>query len=263
MATVTGLVMAHNEEKNLEDCLSSLSFCDDIVVVLDKCTDRSREIALKHTKNIVEGSFEIEGERKKAGLLAVKTDWVFDLDADERVPFELAQEIREVITKSKADLHLVPVDNYVDQKLIRYGWGAYFGVMQRWGLYRLGAKSFGEDRVHPKLTLSGTKGEKLKNPLIHFVDNDITDMLARLNRYTSARAKDLVEKGVLEGKLPRETYGKNIRRIFSRFFKCYVMLKGYREGKWGFLIALCSGLYPILSYLKATLEGTRQRVSKP
>ncbi|MCW5699285.1 MAG: glycosyltransferase family 2 protein, partial [Rhodospirillales bacterium] len=49
----------------------------------------------------------------------------------------------------------------------------------------------------------------------------------------------------------------NLRRLFSRFFKCYVGRKGYREGRWGFLIALCAGLYPLLSYLKASLEEDR------
>jgi hypothetical protein len=73
-------------------------------------------------------------------------------------------------------------------------------------------------------------------------------MLARLDRYTSARAKDLRESGNIG------SYGRNVRRIFSRFWKCYVARRGYREGPYGFLIALCAGLYPILSYLKARLE---------
>ena len=82
----------------------------------------------------------------------------------------------------------------------------------------------------------------------HYVDRDISDMIARLDRYTTARARDLRESGDI-GSL-----GHNIRRIFSRFYKCFVARKGYREGVWGFLIALFAGLYPILSYLKARLE---------
>ena len=73
-------------------------------------------------------------------------------------------------------------------------------------------------------------------------------MLRRLDRYSSARAADLRESGDIG------SYGKNLRRIASRFCKCYIGRRGYREGPWGFLIALCAALYPILSYLKARLE---------
>jgi len=73
-------------------------------------------------------------------------------------------------------------------------------------------------------------------------------MIARLDRYTTARAKDLRESGEVG------SFAANLRRIFSRFFKCYVTRKGYREGLYGFLIALFAGLYPMLSYLKARLE---------
>ena len=84
--------------------------------------------------------------------------------------------------------------------------------------------------------------------MIHYVDRDISDMIARLDRYTTARARDLRASGDIG------SFGHNIRRIFSRFWKCYVRRRGYREGQYGFLIALMAGLYPILSYLKASLE---------
>ena len=84
--------------------------------------------------------------------------------------------------------------------------------------------------------------------MVHLVDRDISDMLHRLDRYTTARALDLRDSGDI-GTLPANT-----RRIFSRFWKCYVARKGYREGPWGLLIALMAGLYPILSHLKARLE---------
>jgi len=89
---------------------------------------------------------------------------------------------------------------------------------------------------------------RLISPMVHYVDRDISDMIQRLDRYTTARAADLRHSGDI-GK-----FSSNIRRIFSRFWKCYVTRRGYREGPYGFLIALFAGLYPILSYLKARLE---------
>ena len=85
----------------------------------------------------------------------------------------------------------------------------------------------------------------LKESLDHFVDNDINDMFNRLNAYTDARALDIKENN--DG----GSFLGNAKRIFSRFFKCYFLRKGYREGRYGFFIALCAGLYPIWSYLKA------------
>ena len=103
------------------------------------------------------------------------------------------------------------------------------------------------DSIHPTLELKGPKGE-LKNRMVHYVDRDISDMINRLNRYTTAKAADLRASGDIG------SFGHNVRRIFSRFWKCYVARRGYREGVYGFLIALFASLYPILSYLKARLE---------
>ena len=114
-------------------------------------------------------------------------------------------------------------------------------------LFTPGAKIWGRERVHPKLRLSGER-RRLSTPMVHYVDRSVTDMIDRLNRYTSARAKDLRESGDI-GRL-----GPNVRRIFSRFWKCYVARRGYREGPHGFLIALMAGLYPILSHLKARID---------
>jgi hypothetical protein len=153
-----------------------------------------------------------------------------------------------MMAASAADWHQVPVDNYIGDRLIRWGWGASFGKSGYPGLFRKGAKIWGPQRVHPALTLTGNRGADLVTRIEHYVDRDISDMLRRLDRYTTARALDLREGGDIG------SYPANVRRIFSRFWKCYIGRKGYREGPYGFLIALCAGLYPILSYLKARLE---------
>lgn len=257
--TLSALVVVHNEETRLAACLEKLGFADELVVVLDKCTDRSREIALRYTDEtrLVEGSWELEGPRRNTGIAACAGEWIVEVDADEHVPSALAEEIRRVIAASDADYHEILVDNYIGAKLVRWGWGASFGKAAYPGLFRKGAKSWGMQRVHPSLTWTGRGGRKaVKGPMLasrldHYVDRDISDMILRLDRYATLRAADLRDSGEV-GSL-----GNNIRRLFSRFFKCYVRRKGYREGGWGLLIALCAGLFPLLAYLKATLEETR------
>lgn len=108
--------------------------------------------------------------------------------------------------------------------------------------------------MHPGLDWNGTEGAKIEAAAIrHDVDRDISDMLRRLDRYSSLRAADLLESGDI-GTLPG-----NLRRFFSRFFKALVTRGGYREGGWGLLLAFCAGLFPLLSHLKARLEPERHR----
>ncbi len=246
--TVSALVVIHNEEARLADCLDRLRFADEIVVVLDRCTDRSAEIARRYTNVLVEGAWELEAGRRNTGIEACHGDWILEVDADERVSPALAVEIRQVVATSRYDRHLIPVDNYIGDTLVRYGWGGSFGKGAYHGLFRKGAKRFGEGRVHPKLHLSGEQGPALANPLAHMVDRNISDMIRRLDRYTSARAQDLRDHGDPD---PTRTY---VRRAFTRFYKCYIGRRGYREGGWGLLIAIFAGLYPLLSHLKAKLE---------
>lgn len=245
---LSALVVARNEEAQLAECLACLAFADEIVVVLDRCEDRSRDVARRFTDHVIEGAWEREGPRRNAGIAACRGEWILEVDADERIGADLAAEIREIAARSPADWHLIPVDNYVGDRLVRWGWGASFGRSAYAGLFRRGAKRWGDGRVHPAIALSGRQGPTLGARLAHYVDRDISDMLRRLDRYTTARAQDLRDSGDIG------SFARNLRRIFSRFWKCYVGRRGYREGAWGFLIALCAALYPILSYLKARLE---------
>lgn len=245
---LSALVVAHNEEAQLADCLERLAFADEIVVVLDKCTDASRAIAARFTDRLIDGSWELEGGRRNAGIAACRGQWIVEVDADERVTPALAEEIRAVIGISRHDWHDIPVDNYIGRRLVRHGWGGSFGKPAYPGLFRKGAKLWGEERVHPRLTFSGTKGPSLSARLDHYVDRDISDMIHRLDRYSTARAKDLRDKGEIG------SFAANLRRLVTRFWKCYVSRGGWREGGHGFLIALFAGLFPLLSYLKAKLD---------
>ncbi|MEK9672765.1 MAG: glycosyltransferase family 2 protein [Rhodospirillaceae bacterium] len=242
------VISVHNEEAQLDACLKTLGFGDELVVLLDKCTDGSEAIARKYTDKVVSGAWAIEGERRNAGIDACSGDWILEVDADERVPDALAQEIRALIQTTPYDWHEILVDNYIGDRLVRWGWGASFGKAAYPGLFKKGVKRWGMQRVHPSLQWSGHKGPQLQNRLDHYVDRNISDMLRRLDNYTTARAKDLRESG------QAGSFANNLRRLFTRFFKCYVARKGYREGGYGFLIALCAGLYPLISHLKAKLE---------
>lgn len=244
--TLSALVVVHNEEEQLPQCLSALQFADELVVVLDKCTDQSKNIALQFRAKIVEGAWDIEGDRRNTGIQACSSDFILEVDADERIPEPLAKEIRMVINTTPYDYFRIPVDNYIGTRLVKHGWGGSFGVRAEVALFRPNAKRWGQGRVHPPVTLTGEAGEDLKNPYIHYMDRDIRETLARLMSYVESRALDINDGRIKPG----STLG-NIRRFFSRFFRCYIRRKGYKEGIYGLVIATCAGLFPVLSALRA------------
>ena len=210
---LSALVVARNEAAQLAQCLSCLAFADEIVVVLDRCEDRSRDIAGEFTDHIIEGAWEREGPRRNAGIAACRSEWILEVDADERVGPALAAEIGALVAGSSADWHLIPVDNYIGERLVRWGWGASFGRSAHAGLFRRGAKSWGDQRVHPAVALSGVQGPRIEARLVHHVDRNISDMLLRLDRYTTLRAQDLRDSGDIG------SFARNLRRIASRFLK--------------------------------------------
>ncbi len=244
MKKISALIVVHNEEFQIDKCLRTLDFCDEIVVILDKCTDNSLSIVKKFTNRYFTGNWVIEGERRNFGIEKCTSDWILEVDADERVSLELKSEILNTIKTSKFDWHQIPVENYIDNKLVKFGWGAYFGKTAYAGLFKKGYKQWGFQRVHPKIKLRGKRGFDLKNSLVHYYCKNISDLLKKLDSYSSARAIDL------KNEKKKENLFKNFRRIFSRFWKCFFLRKGYKEGKTGFMIAIIASIYPLISYLK-------------
>ena len=251
MTTLSIVIPAHNEATRFTALLPTLTFANELIIIADRCTDDTAAIANSYGAKVIEGAWPLEGERLMAGFNAVQSDWILHLDADEQIPAALALEIQETVRTSQADYHHILVDNYIGTHLVRHGWAGSFGTSKVARLFRRGSKSYGNQHVHPAAKITGTMGADLKTPLIHHVDDNISDMLARLDRYTTLRAKD-IRAGLIN--IKRETLPKNIQRFFTRFYKAYFSRNGRKEGHWGMVIALMAGLFPLISYLKAKLE---------
>jgi glycosyltransferase involved in cell wall biosynthesis len=257
MKKISAVIVAHNEEKKIGDCLRSLDFVDEIVVVLDKCTDKTKEIALSYAQKIIEGSWNIEGERRNIALANASGDWILEIDADERVSKELKEEILFTVNNNLSPCTFsVPIANYVGTRWVKYGWLRIFGVLERQTLSYRGLKIYDEDKeVHPTYKLDG-EVKLLTKPIIHLVDDDISDLINRFNRYTNWKSNDMITKGevtkekILEKKFC-DGFFSMMMAFKLRFFKSLILKKGYKEGLTGLLIAMLCGLYPLVSYLKA------------
>lgn len=244
---LSALVVAHNEEEILAECLKRLAFADELVVVLDRCTDGSKAIAALYADTVLEGAWELEGDRRNLGIRTCRGAWIIEADADEWINQELAAEIWQVIEKDAHDIYDLPVHNFVGGVFVKSGWGGgSFGKNSYQGLYRKGVKWWGATRAHPHLTVNGARGPDLKNHVVHHVDRNLSDMLIRLDRYTTFRAKDLVDAGETHASL-----GTMFRKFLSRFWKVYVVRGAWREKHMGFMIAICGALYPLIAHIKA------------
>lgn len=245
---LSAVVVAHNEEYHLDDCLKSLGFADELVVVLDKCTDKSKEIALRHTKKIVEGSWDIEGARRNAALSNCNGKWIIELDADERISHQLRDEILENINDDKNQNLAAKIDNHIGNRSINNGWLRVIAVSHRQFVHLNGNKKYYEDRsLHPEAKLDG-QIKMLKNPITHYMDHNLSDLISRFNKYTDLRARDLLKS---RKRLVRKNIITDLVSFINLFFKAFILKKGYKEGKIGLLIAILCASYKITSYSKA------------
>jgi glycosyltransferase involved in cell wall biosynthesis len=226
-------------------------FADEIVVVLDRCTDGSKAIAQRFGATLIEGAWEIEGPRRNAGLAACTKDYTLEIDADERCPPALGEEIRRVLAARPQGGVFIPFDNRIGGRSIVHGWGAYNGVGGKRCLFPSHTKSWGDGRLHPPVT-QAPEVARTEARMVHHVYRDIPHMYERLLRYCRLAALDMVEQGTIP------PAAKTVRRFFSRFWKSYVSRQGRREGFMGVAMALYSALYPALSHLMA-LEMKRAK----
>jgi len=254
---LSALVCAHNDEGRLADCLRRLDFCDEIVVVADRCTDRSQEIARRHGARVIDGIFPLESQRKAAGVAACLGEWVLEVEADEQVDPTLAYEIRATIHgRPGGDWFHVPVDNYVGGALVRHGWGAGLGAVLAPKLYRRRVKRWQARRVDPAVTLDGRHAGALETPIRRHAAPDLGHMMTQLNAQTWLRAQDLADAGKTGG------LAGDVATAIGRFWTCYVWRQGLREGELGFVISLMAGLDAVLCGVRAReLVRTRAKAA--
>ena len=256
MVRLTALVCAQNQEAQLSRCLRRLSFCDEIVVVADRCTDGSQEIARRQGAILVDGIFPLQNQRKAAGLAACTGDWILELEADEEVDPALAWEIRAVLKRPTGAAYVIPIHNYVGDAPVRGGWTGDLSSDRAVRLYRRGLKAWRPRRLDEGAAAPGAEVGALTGALRRHLGDDLGGLLERLRRISGMAAEDLADGG----QPPRAGAGA----AAAGFLRSYLLRGGWREGRLGLVVAALTSLYPILASLRAReLIAAREAALRP
>ncbi len=237
MNKISAVVSTYNEEKNIERCLKSLSFADEIIVVDHESSDKTLELAKKYTKDV----FSQENDalaidlQKNFGFVKANGDWVLSIDADEEVSQELAEEIKKVIKKkNEINGYWIPRKNIIFGKFIEHtGW--YPDPQLR--LFRKGKGKFVKAHVHEPIKLEG-ESAYLNNFLIHHHYETIAEFIKKtVGSYAPSEAQEYLDKGY------QFSYLDAIRFPLNEFLSRFFARKGYKDGLHGLMLSFLMAFY--------------------
>jgi len=257
------VVLTKNEERNIQRCLRSLDFVDEIVVVDDYSSDNTLNQILKIKNQNDKSKFKIFqrklnsdfSKQRNFGIKKAKGEWVLFLDADEEVSKELKEEIKEVVRYASLERDDL-VGFYIKRRDYFWGREVRFGEVlkvRRKGILRLVRKGFGqwEGKVHEKFEIRNSKFEikTLKNFINHYPHPTIKEFLQDINFYSSLRVDELFQKG-------KKTNILEI--IFYPLFKFilnYFIYFGFLDGASGFVYAFMMSFHSFLVRSKLYIKN--------
>lgn len=239
---ISAVVLVKNEEKNIVDCLEGLLFCDEIIIVDDYSTDKTEDLIKKYEKEHpkiqvfkqhLDNNFS---KQREFGISKAKNDWIFFVDADERVSKELASEIKESATvNSKYDGFLVKRIDYMWGKELKHGETGSIKLLRVFNKTKGNFKG----KVHEVWVTNGYV-DSLANPLLHYPHESISDFLKEINFYSDLRAKELFESGKKTGFFRIIIYAK------GKFVLNYILRAGFLDGTAGMVHAVMMSLHSFL-----------------
>lgn len=227
--TISAILITKNEAANLPDCLRSIAFCSEIVVVDSGSTDETIQKVREAGGRVIETKdWPGFGMQKQRALEAATGEWVLSIDADERITPELAKEILRGIREGKAQGFYIKRRSQFLGKWMRYG-GWYPDHVLR--LAKRSVAEFDSSPVHEKLLVEGTLAN-LEYPLLHYSYRNLADVLKKQSHYAQVgAAKNRAAKkngGIFMGWL----------RALWTFFRLFILQRGFLDGRHGMLSAI-------------------------
>lgn len=243
-------IITLNEEHNLPDCLASVAFADEIVVIDGGSHDRTCDIARTAGARVIESlDWCGFGVQKNRAVDACTGDWVLSIDADERVPEPLRDEIVSALRDPAFDVYEMPRrSNYCGQFMRHSGWWPDY--VRR--MFRRGTARFSLAPVHESLQTDRAVG-RLRNPIEHWSYRTMEQVLDKVNRYSSLSAPVVVQRG------RRPTIATAVVHGAAAFLRTYLLKRGFLDGSHGFMLAISNAEGSYYRYIKAMLLEQQRR----
>jgi len=235
------LVPTFNEEKNIRDCLESVKWADEIVIVDSYSYDNTVKIAREYTDKILQHEYINSASQKNWAIPQLSNEWIMIVDSDERVTPELKEEILKVLTDGTSynGFYIYRKNHFLAKEIKHCGWNKDKCLR----LFRKGMGKYQEREVHADIILEGKVGY-LKNKLIHYTFDSFAQYIKKWDRYTSWASID-------RGKKTKRVrwYYLTLRPLW-RFIKQYILKLGFLDGKEGYIICKLAAMSVFMKYAK-------------
>ena len=243
MPKLAVLILTKNEEKNIAECIQSAAFANEIVVIDSGSTDRTRELAESAGARFVVHLMDDEGfaGQRNYALTQTNADWVFYLDADERITADAVAEIQAIVHQDTLSVWRVKRMNIVFGQMMRYGeHGPDFvtRLFQRESVHWEGV-------VHERPVMKKqAEVHTLHGVLHHYTYNDWDRYFDKFNQYTTLMAIKMQEKG------KNGSFVDILLHPIFAFIRFYILKRGFLDGKQGFIFAVTHYFYTMIKYVK-------------
>jgi glycosyltransferase involved in cell wall biosynthesis len=248
--SISVVVITKNEEANIERCLASVAWADEIVVVDSGSVDRTAEIARRFTQRVYDEPWRGFGAQKNLALSYATGDWVLSLDADEWVSESLRDELKAAAQSDGLEAWRVPRRSSFCGKFLKHsGWWPDYVTR----FFRRGKARFSDHRVHERIIVDGRTGT-LKSPLMHESYRTLDQVIEKMNRYSTLAAQDLHSRG------RSASVFTALGRGLWAFIRTYALRAGFLDGREGLMVAVATAESTYYRYLKLMhlREGDRR-----
>jgi len=227
-ATISVIIISHNEARDIEACLRSVSWADEIVVVDSGSTDGTREIAAGWTDKVHDIPWKGFGPQKNHALDLATGDWVLSLDCDERVSDALREELTSVLATTDCEAFLVPFRSSYCGRFMRFGdWSGE----RKLRVFRRDAGRFDDVPVHERIHIEGTIG-KLRGRILHYSVRTRSEMHEKSRRYARLGAEAAFKSG------KRATQASAAGRGAWAFVRSFLLKGGVLDGWKGLTLSI-------------------------
>jgi glycosyltransferase involved in cell wall biosynthesis len=249
MHSLSVILITRNEAANIRDCLQSVAWADEIIVVDSASTDETCSIAKEMGARVhVHADWPGFGPQKNRALGYASKDWVFSIDADERVTPELRAEIEQAMRAGKADGYFCPrLSQFCGQFVRHSGW--YPDYVLR--LFRRSTGKFSDSLVHEIVQMTGTTA-KFRNPLLHCSYLTADDVERKVEQYSTAAAQQMYQSG------KRSSLAGAVLRGGWAFVRTYLLRLGVLDGSAGLNIARMNARTTYLKYRKLAVLNSKR-----